>query len=90
MTTNNPTAVAYAKQRGVRTHPGSSLSTEGTVADLYDRAKTAGLKVTTKMRKADLVKMIEHNNRCVSSNERVDISKLTPRQRRRLRKRGVS
>lgn len=88
--TQNPTAVVYAKQRGISINKRPKLSAEGTVEELHSRLKDAGIKVTTKMRKAELLDLIEHNNRVASVSKDVDISKLTPKQRRRLRKRGVA
>lgn len=89
-TTNSSIALSYAKRRGIATTKRENLSDEGTVEELYHRLKGAGIKVNTKMRKAELVKLIEHNNRAASVMHSVDLNKLTPRQRRRLRKHGVS
>ena len=93
MITSHPAAIAYARQAGIATQPGPQIDAEGTVPDLYARAKKLNLSgpngrtVTTKTKKPDLVAAIERYN--AENVATVDTAKLTAAQRRRLRRRGV-
>lgn len=74
-------AAIYARQRGINVGAMSVPDdTKMTVSELIAAARAMGLKVTTKMKKSDLVATINSSVGCV------DVSRLTARQRRRIRK----
>lgn len=82
--TSHPAAIAYANQAGIATASGPQLDVEGTVPELYARAKAVGLSVTTKTKKPELIIAIAGYNH--ENAATIDTAKLTPAQRRRLRK----
>lgn len=67
-------------------------NTSLTVSALLDLGRKMGAPVTTKMKKADLIETVNKANKtnAKAALSGVDTSKLTPKQRRRLRKRGVA
>lgn len=86
--TSHPAALAFARQRGIHVPKPSVIpqDTDLTVTELLGNAKALGLPANTKTRKGDLIAML--NGSSVVSPA-VDLTKLTPRQQRRLRKRGL-
>lgn len=83
MITSHPAAIAYANQRGIATIPGPQVEIEGTVPELYAKAKELGLPVTTKTKKPALIVALSGYNH--ENAAQVDTEKLTAAQRRRLR-----
>lgn len=81
----------YAKQRGISSPSVVvilSEQTTSTVDSLRTLGKKMGLPITTKMRKAEIVRAINAHQEA-HAVAAVDTSKLTPRQQRRLRKRSA-
>lgn len=83
--TNHPTALNFARQRGITVGSSDPIQADTalTVASLRELAIADGLPVNTKTRKADIIALLNEANQDAS----VDLSKLTARQARRVRKR---